>query len=256
MRLAALADRLDERLRVDAFADVDPSANGLQVGDGDADVERAAFAVDAALATVEAAADAGADVLCVHHGLDWDGLERVTGPTYDRVAALVDADLGLYAAHLPLDAHPDLGNAAGVAGVLGLEDREPFGTLGAETVGLRGRLTDGPLAVEAVADRLGAGLEPADPPTRTLAFGDGPVETVGVVTGSGADWLEEAADAGLDALVTGEGKQSLYHRAREAGLHVLLGGHYATETFGVRSLQALAGEWGLETTFVDHPTGF
>ncbi len=259
MRVAELAERYDERLRVDAFADLDPSANGLQVGDGDAEVAHAAFAVDAALATVEAAA--GADVLCVHHGMVWDGLDRVTGTTYDRVAALVDADLALYAAHLPLDAHPELGNAAGVAGALGLEALEPFGSLGPESVGLRGRLADGPLEVDALADRLAAGLGgqdsgDAEADVRTLPFGDGAVETVGVVTGSGTDWLDEAADAGLDAFVTGEGKQSLYHAAREAGVHVLLGGHYATETFGVRSLASLAEGWGLEATFVDHPTGF
>jgi dinuclear metal center YbgI/SA1388 family protein len=254
VRVAEFAARFDQRLRVAEFAEVDPSANGLQVGDADAPVGTAAFAVDAALATVEAAVDAGADVLCVHHGLVWDGLERVTGRTYDRVAALVEGDVALYVAHLPLDAHPELGNAAGVADVLDLDDREPFGTIGAETVGLRGTVDDGPLAVDELRGRLADGLGGAD--VRVLDFGPDAVEALGVVTGSGADWLDEAADAGLDALVTGEGKQSLYHRAREAGVTVLLGGHYATETFGVRRLQSLAGEWGLETSFVDHPTGF
>ncbi|MFB6353794.1 MAG: Nif3-like dinuclear metal center hexameric protein [Halobacteriales archaeon] len=254
MRVAELASRYDERLRTDAFADVDPSANGLQVGTGDAVVGRAAFAVDAAIATIEAAADA--DVLCVHHGLVWGGLERLTGRTYDRIAALVEADLALYVAHLPLDAHPELGNAAGVADVIGLEDREPFGEEGPEPIGLAGRLADGPVARDALADRLDAGLDDPDRAVRTLAFGPEAVGSVGIVTGSGADWLDAAADAGLDALVTGEGKQALYHRAREAGVNVLLGGHYATETFGVRSLQSLAEEWGLETTYLDHPTGF
>jgi len=256
VRVAKLVDRFDERLRTGAFADLDASANGLQVGDGAGEVERAAFAVDAARATIDAAADADADVLCVHHGLVWGGLERVTGRSFDLVSRLVAADLDLYVAHLPLDAHPELGNAAGVADALDLADRTPFGELGPETVGLRGRVADGPVDIEALSERLAAGLEPADPPVRTLAFGPAEVATVGVVTGSGADWLEAAADAGLDALVTGEGKQSLYHRAREAGVTVLLGGHYATETFGVRSLQALAESWGVETTFVDWPTGF
>lgn len=256
MKLADFADRLDEQLRVDAFADIDPSANGLQVGDVDAEVTHAAFAVDGALATIEAAADAGADVLCVHHGIIWEGLDRVTGRAFDRIAALIEAEIGLYAVHLPLDAHPDLGNAAGVAGVLDLDGVEAFGGLGSETIGLSGRLADGPVDVDTLAERLAAGLEPEAPPVRTLAFGGGQIGRVGILTGSGADWVEEAAEEGLDALVTGEGKQSLYHRAREAGLHVVLGGHYATETFGVRSLASLAEEWGLETTFVEHPTGF
>jgi dinuclear metal center YbgI/SA1388 family protein len=256
VRVAELAGRFDERLRVAAFADLDPSTNGLQVGDGEATVEHAAFAVDAAMATIEAASAADADVLCVHHGLIWDGLDRVTDRTYDRLAALVRADLALYAAHLPLDAHPELGNAAGVADRIGLDEVEAFGELGTETVGLAGALADGPVAREALADRLHDGLGDPERDVRTLAFGPEAIETVGVVTGSGADWLDEAATAGLDALVTGEGKHSLYHRAREAGVNVLLGGHYATETFGVASLQSLAEEWGLETTFVDHPTGF
>lgn len=256
MKLAGLADRYDERLRTADFADVDSSANGLQVGHGGAEVQRATFAVDAAQATIDAAIDAEADVLCTHHGLVWDGLERVTGRTYDRVASLVEAELALYVAHLPLDAHPELGNAAGVADRLELVDREPFGTIGTETIGLRGRVGDGSLDAEALADRLAEALGDVDPPVRTLPFGPEPIERVAVITGSGADWIEEAADAGLDALVTGEGKQSLYHRAREAGVTVVLGGHYATETFGVRRLQSLAEEWGLETGYVDWPTGF
>lgn len=255
MNVDELADRFDERLRVDAFADLDPSANGLQVGDGHAPVAHVAFAVDGALATIKAA-DASADVLCVHHGLVWDGLDRVTGQTYERIAALVEADLALYAVHLPLDAHPELGNAAGVADILGLAELEPFGALGPETVGLRGRLDGGSVATQELAGRLADGLGNPDHGVRTLGFGPDLVETIGIVTGSGADLLDEAAKAGLDALVTGEGKQSLYHHAREAGLNVLLGGHYATETFGVRSLQGLADDWGLETSFIDWPTGF
>lgn len=256
MTVAELADRLDDRLRVGDFADIDPSANGLQVGDGAAEVRSVAFAVDAALGTIERAVESDADVLCVHHGLLWDGLDRVTGRAYDRIAALVDADLALYAAHLPLDAHADLGNAAGVAGILGLEDPSPFGELGPETIGRRGRLADGPLSTEELADRLDDGLGAHGPDVRTLGFGADQIETVGIVTGSGADWLDEAVEADLDAFVTGEGKQSLYHRAQDTGMNVLLGGHYATETFGVRSLQSLADGWGLETTFLDWPTGF
>ena len=256
MKVQELADRFDGRLRTEAFADVDSSANGLQVGDADHEVAHAAFAVDAAMATIEAAADAGADVLCVHHGLVWGGLDRVTGRTYDRIAALVESDLALYVAHLPLDADLELGNAAGVADLLGLADREPFGEEGPETVGLRGTVADGPIDLEALADRLADGLGDVDPPVCTLPFGPDRVDGVAVVTGYGADFLEPAAEAGLDALVTGEGSQSVYHRAREADISVVFGGHYATETFGVRSLEALATDWGLETTFIDHPTGF
>ena len=253
MELQSFVDRLDDRLDTGAYADVDASANGLQVGPEAGSVERVAFAVDAATATIEAAADAGADILVTHHGISWGGIDHVTGRTYDRIAALAENDLALYVSHLPLDGHQELGNAAGVADAIGLADREEFGTLGPVTIGTIGGTSE-PLPPETIRDRLD-GFEGSTNGTRVLEFGPDRIERVAVVTGSGADWLDEAAAAGADALVTGEGKQQVYHDAREAGLTVFLAGHYATETFGVRSLQSLAEEWGLETTYVSHPTG-
>jgi dinuclear metal center YbgI/SA1388 family protein len=253
MRLRTLVERLDAELRTEAYADVDASANGLQLGPDEGSVERCAFAVDAAVATADAAVDAGADCLVVHHGLVWGGLDDVTGRTYDRVAPLVRNDCALYVSHLPLDGHPELGNAAGVADCLGLEGREPFGALGPETVGLRGRLPESRSAA-ALATTLADGTE-GDRGVDVLDFGPAELRDVAVVTGSGTDWLDEAVASGADALVTGEGKGKVYHRAREAGITVLLAGHYATETFGVRRLQTLVDEWGPETTYLPHPTG-
>lgn len=253
MELQTFVDRLDDRLDTDAYADVDASANGLQVGPDAGSIEHVAFAVDAATATIDEAADAGADALVTHHGISWGGIDHVTGGTYDRIAALVENDLALYVSHLPLDGHAELGNAAGVAEAIGLSDREPFGTLGPVTIGTLGG-TGEPLPPETIRDRLD-GFEGSTNGTRVLEFGPDRIERVAVVTGSGADWLEEAAAADADALVTGEGKQQVYHDAREAGVTVFLAGHYATETFGVRSLQSLAEEWGLETAYVSHPTG-
>ncbi len=254
MRLTTLCERYDERLRTEAFAEVDASANGLQIGPEEGEIEHVAFAVDAALETIERAAEAGADVLAVHHGLSWGGgFERITGCTHDRIAALIENDVALYVSHLPLDAHPELGNAAGVADLLGLDACEPFGSLGDETIGLRGKA---PTAFEGegLCDRL-ASLDTGGREPRLLDFGPEEIEDVAIVTGSGADWLGEAAETGADALVTGEGKQQVYYEAREAGVTVVLGGHYATETFGVRSLRSLADDWGLETTWIDAPTG-
>ncbi|RBI63753.1 Nif3-like dinuclear metal center hexameric protein [halophilic archaeon] len=252
MDLAELAERYDERLRTEDFADVDASANGLQVGPDEKEVETVAFAVDAAAQTIAEAADRDADALVVHHGLSWGGFERVTGRTHDRVAALVENDVALYVSHLPLDAHPELGNAAGIADLLDLDDREAFGRMGPEHVGQRGR---GEWDRDDLRATLDAELDTGGRDVRVLDFGPERVEDVAIVTGSGVDWLDEAAAAGADALVTGEGKQKAYHEAREAGVNVFLAGHYATETFGVRSLRALADEWGLATTFVDAPTG-
>jgi len=252
MDLATLVSRLDDRLRTDDFADLDASANGLQVGPATGDVEQVAFAVDAAAETIEAAADA--DLLVTHHGIVWGGLDRATGRAYDLLSRLVEHELSLYVSHLPLDAHAELGNAAGVADLLGLEAREPFGTLGPEHVGVRGRMGD-PMAVDALQDTLATELDHGEGGVRTLPFGPDGIEDVAIVTGSGADWLGEAAEVGVDALVTGEGKQQVYHEAKEAGVTVVLAGHYATETFGVRSLQSMVGDWGVETTFVGAPTG-
>jgi dinuclear metal center YbgI/SA1388 family protein len=254
MELAEFTDRLNDRLRVADYADVDASENGLQVGPEAATVERAAFAVDAAVETAERAVEAGADVLVVHHGLSWGGIDRIAGRTYDRVAPLVEGECALYAAHLPLDGHEELGNAAGVADLLDLADRERFGALGPEYGGLRGRATD-PFAAPDLAALLERELDTGGEAVQVLDFGPEEVEDVAVLTGSGADWLDEAAAAGVDAFVTGEGKQQVYHAAREAGITVFLAGHYATETFGVRTLRDLAADWGLETTFVDAPTG-
>jgi dinuclear metal center YbgI/SA1388 family protein len=254
MDVATVTERYDSRLDVDEYADVDASANGLQVGPGAMDVERVAFAVDAAEATIETAAGRDADLLVVHHGLSWGGIERVTGRDYRRIAPLIENDLALYAAHLPLDGHQELGNAAGVADRLGLDEREPFGEMGPVHIGQRGRASD-PFGQDELAATLDDHLDTGGRGVQVLDFGPDTVEDVAIVTGSGVDWLDEAVAAGADALVTGEGKQQAYHQAREAGINVYLAGHYATETFGVRALSDLAAEWGLETTYIDHPTG-
>jgi len=251
MELSELVARYNQRLRVDDYEDA--ATNGLQVGPADREVQRAAFAVDAAVATIEEAVDWGADVLVTHHGVVWGGIDAVTGREYDRVAALLDGDCALYAVHLPLDGHPELGNAAQLADLLGLENRAPFGSHAGEHVGTRGTATGG-FASDDLAERLESELDP-EHGVRVLDFGPETLEDVAVLTGNGADWIREADADGVDALVTGEGKQKLYHEAREAGISVFLAGHYATETFGVRALRDVADDWGVETTYIEHPTG-
>ena len=254
MELATFVDRLDEELRTDDYADLDASANGLQVGPDEGEVEHVAFAVDGVRATFERAVEADADALVTHHGLSWGGFDRVTGRTYDRIEPLLSNDLALYVSHLPLDGHQELGNAAGVADVLELENRAPFGELGPEYIGQRGTAVE-PDTVDGLRERLQSSLETGGRPVQVLEFGPDEIEEVAIVTGSGTDWLAEAEAAGADALITGEGKQKAYHEAREAGIHVFLAGHYATETFGVRALQDLVEGWGLETSYFEEPTG-
>ncbi|MFA9425498.1 Nif3-like dinuclear metal center hexameric protein [Natronorubrum sp. A-ect3] len=254
MDLSEFVTRLDEKLRTDDYADVDASANGLQIGPDSGEVDHVAFAVDGVAATFDRAADVDADVIVTHHGLSWGGFDRITGRTYDRIAPLIENDLALYVSHLPLDGHQELGNAAGVADVLGLEDRAPFGELGPEYIGQRGTAAES-YTIDELCTHLETALETGDQPVQSLAFGPDEIEDVAVVTGSGTDWLDEAIDADVDALVTGEGKQNVYHEAREAGIHVVLAGHYATETLGVRALQELVDSWGLETSYFELPTG-
>ncbi|MEF8783330.1 MAG: Nif3-like dinuclear metal center hexameric protein [Haloarculaceae archaeon] len=254
MRCEELCARLDDELDTAAYADVDASANGLQVGPAATEIDLVAFAVDAAVETIDRAAEAGADLLVTHHGIVWGSIDRVTGTHYRRVAPLIESDLGLYVSHLPLDGHPNLGNAAGVADLLGLTNRTPFGEIGGVYIGQRGEAAD-PYTVESVRETLAENLDTGGRDVRVLEFGPSPIREIAVLTGSGTDWLDEAAETGVDALVTGEGKQQVYHEAREAGIHVVLAGHYATETFGVRALADLVGEWGLATTYIDHPTG-
>ena len=253
MELTEFAERLDDRLDVEDLEGLDYAVNGLQVGPEDATVDRAAFAVDGVELTFETAAEWGADVLVVHHGVSWGGIDRVTGKEYDRIAALLGNDLALYAVHLPLDAHPDLGNAAGLADFLDLEVVGGFGREGPATVGVRARAAES-RTVDGLCDRL------ADLPNDrvdVLDFGPDRIEDVAILTGSGTDWLDEAREEGVDALITGEGKQPAYHEAREAGVNVFLAGHYATETFGVQSLRTVVEDWdeGVETTYIEHPTG-
>ena len=254
MHAGDIASRLDEELDTDAYADIDASPNGLQVGPADREVKRVAVAVDAAVETIERAAEAGVDLLLTHHGIVWGSIERVTDSNYRRIAPLVENELALYVSHLPLDGHQQLGNAAGLADLLDLVNRAPFGRMGGEYVGQRGRLAEATPLPELV-DRLDAELDTGGRSVQTLEFGPETVEDVAIVTGSGVDWLGEAVDAGADLLITGEGKQQAYHEAREAGINVVLAGHYATETFGVEALGPLLEEWGLETTSIDCPTG-
>ncbi|KAB1187633.1 MULTISPECIES: Nif3-like dinuclear metal center hexameric protein [Haloferax] len=252
MKLTDVVARFDEQLATDEFADVDASANGLQVGPDEKTVETVAFAVDAAEATIEAAIEADADLLVTHHGLVWGGLDRLTGRDFDRIEPLIREDVALYVSHLPLDGHQELGNAAGLADHLGLSNREPFGSLGPVHIGQSGSF-ESPKTTDELRDALDE-LD-GNEGTQVFDFGPDEISDVAIVTGSGVDWLDEAIDSGVDALITGEGKQKVYHEAREAGISVFLAGHYATETFGVRNLAELAGKLGLESAYISHPTG-
>lgn len=249
MKLDDVVAHLDALLRIPELPDYPNALNGLQV-QGSRPIRRVACAVDAAEATIRTAVEGGADLLVVHHGLFWDGNQPVTGRRYRRLSALMGAGVALYAAHLPLDAHPELGNNAILLSRLGIEPRGQFGEFKGMPLGWWGETE---IRREALCARLDALLG-----CRVKLVPGGPewVRRVGVVTGGAGSMLDAAARAGLDAFITGEGAHHNFFDAEEGGVNLYLGGHYATETWGVRALgEHLAAELGLEWFFVDHPTG-
>ena len=240
---------LDGYLGVEGFPDYPNALNGLQA-EGPERVERFAVAVDASEAVI-AAACGWADLLIVHHGLFWDGLQPLTGAYFRRVRLLVESRTALYAAHLPLDGHPESGNAAVLARALGIASPEPFGEYKGTHVGWSGAIAAAPLADLAATLSALTGDS-----VRTLPGGPETVTRAGIVTGAGASMLREAADAGLDVLITGEASHHHAIEAAETGVSVLLAGHYATEVWGVKAVRDLLEDrFVIAGRFVDSPTG-
>lgn len=249
MRLDDLARYLDDYLRIREVADDKNALNGLQVENA-GQVRHLAVAVDACQASIDLAAERGADVLVVHHGLFWGGLEPLVGRHYRRVAALLRHGIALYAAHIPLDRHPEVGNNAVLARKLGMEVRGWFGDYLGAPIGVWGEV-DLPRA--ALAERLEAVLDVAP---QLLPGGPETSRRVGVITGSAGSMIRQAREAGLDTFITGEGQHWTYFDAEELGLNVFYAGHYATETVGVKALaEHVAERFQLPWSFIDHPTG-
>lgn len=250
METKTLVGYLDEYLRVGEIED--ESCNGLQV-EGPGEVTQVALAVDGCQASFRQAVAAGAQLLIVHHGLFWSDPLPLVGPHFARVKTLLEGGCGLYAVHLPLDLHPEVGNNAELVRLLGLTDREPFGEYQGTEVGFSGRL-DRPLEMSALIGRLVEAL--GRPPIRVLDYGPEEIERVGCISGGAASMMDQVAEAGIDAYVTGETSHTYFHQAEERGLNVLFAGHYATETLGVKALgRHLEAEFDLETVFLDIPTG-
>jgi dinuclear metal center YbgI/SA1388 family protein len=230
----------------------DSSQNGLQV-EGPDEVMKVAFATDACQAAFEQAVAANAQLLVVHHGLFWSEPARLVGPLFRRVRTLIEGGCGLYAAHLPLDLHPEVGNNAELARLLDLKEAHRFGEYHGREIGFGGVL-DPPLPLDALVERLTQAT--GEPSVRVLAHGPEEASRVGCISGGAALLVDQVADAGFDTFITGEASHSYFHHAAEWGLNVIYGGHYATETLGVKALaRHLAEQFDLETTFLAIPTG-
>jgi dinuclear metal center YbgI/SA1388 family protein len=239
---------LDDLLEIDSFTDYGP--NGLQVP-GAEEVSLVATGVSAQRELFERAASDGAQLVLSHHGLFWDFLPRTLGPAMkERLRILFDADLSLAAYHLPLDAHPEVGNNALICAALGLEPAEPFAEHKGRPIGFVGRSAEGmPFAELRARCAKVFGQEP-------FVWDAGPetVHRVGVVSGGAPGNFGEAIARGVDAFITGETAEHVMAEARENRVHFIAGGHYATETFGIRRLGELVAErFGVEHRFVNIP---
>ncbi len=248
--LRSLIDHLDDLLETSAFADYGP--NGLQVPGAD-EVRTVVTGVSAHRELLERAADLGADLVLVHHGIFWGGspqaLDRVA---VQRLRLLLDHDMSLAAYHLPLDGHQEHGNNALIAAALGATTWEPFAPHRGRPLGVRATLPGDGLAHGAFVSRvreLCGGREPL-----TFLNGPDPVRTVGIVSGAATDHVHDAIALGLDAFITGEPAERAMAIAREYGITFVAAGHHATETFGVRRLgELLAERFGVRHEFVDVP---
>jgi len=247
--LAAIVNHCDRILRTKEIGDYDGAMNGLQV-ENRGSVTRIAATVDASLATVKLAIAAKADLLIVHHGLFWSPSHPWTGKRYELLQLLIENNLAVYSSHLPLDAHPKLGNNARLCAALGLRNLKPFFASHGGNIGFQSRQ-------KISRDDLAKRLQRATGAKPLLIPGGGKIcERIGVVTGGAGGDLKLAAAAGVDTFITGEGPHWTYALAEELGVNVFYGGHYATETFGVKALAAaLCKKFKLPWTFLDHPTG-
>jgi len=242
---------LDELLEPQAFADYCP--NGLQVP-GPGEVGKVVTGVSAGLELFERAGASATGLQLAHHGLFWGtGPQALDSLTYRRLKHLIDREIALAAYHLPLDAHPQVGNNVLLAEALGATSKEPFALHEGRPIGTVAHFGPG-IGRDELVERIAAATGGREP----LVFPAGPerIERVGIVTGGGASYLPAAVASGLDAFVTGEPAERVMNEATEAGITFVAAGHYATETFGVKALAAhLETKFGLPWQFVDHPTG-
>ena len=252
MKLHDFDSLMRRHLEIDKLEGIDSSANGLQVQTTKTELRRIAFAVDASRESFRRAVEWSADLLFVHHGLFWGTVSRITGNLYIRLRYLIEHDLALYAAHLPLDMHPTLGNNSVLSRRIGLTETIPFAKYKGVCIGYWGSLPE-ESSISDLAMTLSKGEERS---LTLLPFGPEIIRKVGVVSGGGSFALNEALNLGLDLFITGEPSHTMYHECMEEKLNVIFGGHYLTETGGVEELSRMIAETTeCETVFIDIPTG-
>jgi dinuclear metal center YbgI/SA1388 family protein len=242
---------LETELRTSAIIDYPGAVNGLQLDSTPGRVRRVVVAVDACLPVIRAAVEKKADLLIVHHGLFWSGLQPLTGALGEKIRLAVENGLAIYANHLPLDFHPTLGNNARLGAALGLGPATPFLERKGQAMGLR-------YHADLERDDLLARVRQTvrGQPVHHCPGGPARIRQIGLITGGAGSEVAEVAKSGIDTFITGEGPHWSYTMAEELGINLIYAGHYATETFGVCALGSwLQDRYGLPWELIDHPTG-
>ncbi len=240
---------LDRELKTSAIADYPGAMNGLQLTNGGR-IGRIVAAVDASLRVIEAAAEGGPGLLIVHHGMFWQGTQPVTGAFYRKLKIAMDAGLAIYSSHLPLDVHPEWGNNILLAQAVQLQNPEPFFDHKGLSIGVRGSW------VGMRNELLGTLQTALGGPVHLCPGGPEIISKVGIITGGAGGEVAKVAACGVDSFITGEGPHWSYPLAEELGMNVFYGGHYATETSGVKVIaEVVATKFGLPWKFSAHPTG-
>jgi dinuclear metal center YbgI/SA1388 family protein len=251
MRLSNLEKKLNQKLDIGIFASSDPSMNGIQVGDTEQEITKIVLLVDASLEGFKMAAKHNADLIICHHGLFWGRPIAIKGSHYKRVKYLMDNNISLYASHLPLDAHFEVGNNIGLADQIGLTDCEQFGKYKGNKIGVKGILKE-PLTLDDIKKIILGDNEPA----YIVPGGKNKISSVGIVSGGSPYSLLEAIDEDLDLFITGDKSHELYHTCLEEQINMISAGHYATEKWGVKLLgQWIEKEFGINCIFLDIPSG-
>jgi dinuclear metal center YbgI/SA1388 family protein len=243
-----IASFLNKTLRVGKIKDA--SVNGLQVRSRKSgDIRKVGFAVDACISTFEKAKKLGVDLLVVHHGIKWRP-QRDRELEVRRAAYLKRSHIALYAAHLPLDLHQEYGNNIQLLRILGAQGPRKFGRYHGIKIGYTGAFKKA-IKLDAAAGILNKKLHTA---CRALRFGKDRIRSIGIISGGGGSILKEAVASSLDCFLVGEIDLAVYNAAKDCGLNVLVAGHYATETVGVKALMPLVGSvFGVETVFIEDP---
>jgi dinuclear metal center YbgI/SA1388 family protein len=247
--LSEIVNYTNDFLRIREIGDWDNALNGLQI-ENSGRVSKIGPSVDVSTRVLEAAAKQNVDLLIVHHGLFWPGLQPVTGVLRRQLELAFENNIALYSVHLPLDLHPQVGNNAQLAAALGFKSNLPFFEEKGQKIGLK-------VGVSLPRDELDRKLQKAlNGSVKTFMFGPKKTRTIGIITGGAGSEIYKVAEEGIDTFITGEAPHWAAVAADELGMNLLLGGHYATEVFGVKALAAhLSKRFKVPWAFIDFPTG-